>query len=80
MNNPVDSFIAAIRKLKSEGDAFYDEAFATINEHLGERYEGGRLEVYLNDIRGHGYSPDEVKGFLEELARTVDRTDRSEEE
>lgn len=79
MGNPVDSFIQAISKVESEGDAFYTDAFRTIDEHLGTRYEGARLEMYLNDIRGHGYQPKELKSFLIELARTVDRTDRGED-
>lgn len=76
--NPVDEFIKNIKAVDEDSETFYADCFVTINDPttVGERYEGGKLDTYLNDIEGHGYTPKQVKGFLIELARTVDRTER----
>lgn len=78
--NPVDEFIKRLAKVNNKSKTFYADCVAVINdpETIGERYEGGKLDTYLNDIRGHEYSPDEVKGFLTELVQRVDRTNREE--
>ncbi|MFD1990082.1 hypothetical protein ACFSGI_08940 [Paenibacillus nicotianae] len=76
--NPVDLFIEHIKKVDEKSKTFYEDCFVVINDPrmIGERYEGGKLDTYLNDIQGHGYAPDEVKKYLIELAQTVDRTER----
>lgn len=76
MMNPVDEFVKQIKTVKGKGETFYTNCFEMIEETLGDRYEGGKLDTYLSDIKGHDYEPAKVKDFLIELVHTVDRTDR----
>ncbi|WP_017814452.1 hypothetical protein [Paenibacillus shenyangensis] len=76
--NPIDQFIATVKKLDEKEESFMPDMAAAIEKHLGDRYEGGQLERYLSDIFTSGYTPAEVKNYLIDLAKRVDRTDRGD--
>lgn len=77
--NPVDEFIKAVKLVNEQAEDFYPQLYGTIDHHLGQRYEGGHIERYLTDIEHAGYKPEDVKEYLIESAKRVDKTDRSEE-
>lgn len=78
--NPIAEFIKRLSKVDEQSKTFYEDCFAVINdpETIGVKYEGGKLDTYLNDIQGHNYSPEEVKQYLIELVQRVDRTSNEE--
>lgn len=79
IKNPVDNFIEFLRQIDEKAEDFYSRLYQSIDKHLGERYEGGHIERYLTDIEHAGYKKEDVKEYLIECAKRVDRTDRSEE-
>lgn len=78
--NPVTEFIKEIQKVDEKSETFYADCFNAINnpKTIGAKYEGGKLDTYLNDIQGHDYPPEQVKEYLIELVQRVDRTTNEE--